>query len=63
MRVMTTPSTCVHRGWSSRRLGAARWRPATADAWAHGVMDPEVEGWFAHRATFSHVAGVAIDVA
>ena len=26
--------------------------PPAADAWGDGEMDPEVEGWFAHRAAF-----------
>lgn len=36
--------------------------PPAADAWGDGEMDPEVEGWFAHRAAFDHLARVAVDV-
>ena len=37
--------------------------PPAADAWGDGEMDPEVEGWFAHRAAFDHLDRVAVDVA
>jgi hypothetical protein len=36
--------------------------PPAADAWADGQMDPAVDGWFAHRATFDHLGRVAVDV-
>ena len=36
--------------------------PPAADAWGDGEMDPEVEGWFAHRAAFDQLAKVAVDV-
>jgi hypothetical protein len=37
--------------------------PPAADAWGDGEMDPEVEGWFAHRAAFDHLDRVAVDLA
>lgn len=36
--------------------------PPAAEAWGEGEMDPEVEGWFAHRATFDQLALAAVDV-
>ncbi|MFZ6005763.1 MAG: hypothetical protein ACOYXM_17705 [Actinomycetota bacterium] len=36
--------------------------PPAADAWGDGEMDPEVEGWFAHRATFDQLERVAVDI-